>query len=280
MTVTLIVWGFAVFVLRLLVRQSRQMRTFLLHAGVILAVFFVSGLLTKCYNLALFGTFSPQAGRSEGMMCMLLYTADEADVELFREDEQRQRAWFVEIARQQEERGARYEDAPRQAGWTKRYTYFMNQYDVIGYGIVHDVLFETAEETLGADAPPSAKTREMYELEGTLIKPLLRQDLRDYVRVYTDNLLAGLAYSNARASRTLLPVSLMMYVLYAVLFMRCVRKRMQTGNDAALLAFLVLAGLVINAASVAAVIFSQPRYNIYSMAMFYAMFPAMMNRFQ
>lgn len=287
MTNTLLLWGFAVFVIRLVIGKTRQVRTFAIHCAVMVLVFFVSQLFTGCYNLVRFGTFAQQAGRSEGMLCMLLYTAEETDAEYFREEEAAERVWFEEIARKQRESRARYADAPHADGWMARYEYFMNRYDEIGYGIVHGVLLEAAEETLGADASVSSKTREMYELEGTLLPGLLRQDLRDYVRVYADNLLAGLLYSNARASDSYLPVSALFYGLYIGLFVRCIRGRQQedgkkgdgagtiTGMDVPLLAFLVLSGLLINAGTVAAFIFSQPRYDIYSMAMFYALIVAM-----
>ena len=285
MTITLLLWGFAVFVIRLVIGKTRQVRTFAIHCAVILLVFLGSRLFTGCYNLVRFGSFAQQAGRSEGMLCMLLYTAEESDAELFRENEAAERAWFEEMARKQRESGARYADAPHADGWMARYEYFMNRYDEIGYGIVHGVLLEAAEEKLGADASVSSKTREMYELEGTLLPGLLRQELRDYVQVYADNLLAGLLYSNARASVSYLPVSFLFYGFYLGMLIRCVRSRQQadgvedgdaiTGRDIPLLAFLVLSGLLINAGTVAAFIFSQPRYNIYSMAMFYAMMVVM-----
>ncbi|MBR0173697.1 MAG: hypothetical protein IJQ21_13015 [Lachnospiraceae bacterium] len=284
MTVTLLIWGFMALVLHLLMPETRHVRRFLAQCAVIVCVFAAAQLFTRVYNLAAFGSFSPQAGSHEGMMCMFLYVSDEADTALFREGEEAQRQWFAEIAAAQTARGARRADVPAGASWYERQKHFTDCYDVIGYEIAHDVLFAGAENRIGADAPYQDKVRLMYDLEGELVPVLRRQGFADYLRVYADNLLAGLLASTTRIGDMLLPVTLMLFVCYAVLLVRTGgRVPGQRGRSAdaetlpapggitqgGLFSLLVIAALFVNAGVVAAVIFSQARYDSYLTGLFY-----------
>lgn len=264
MTVTLLIWGFMAFVLHLLIPKTRNVRRFVVQCALIVCVFLAAQLFTRVYNLAAFGTFSPQAGSHEGMMCMFLYVSDEEDAALFREGEETQKQWFEEIAAAQKAREARFKDVPAGASWHERQMYFNDNYDVIGYEIVHDVLFAEAEKRLGTDAPHAAKVRLMYDLEGELVPILRRQGFADYLKVYADNLLAGLLASTTQIAGVFLPVTLMLLLCYAVLLVRTAGWTRTT-----LFAGLVIAALFINAGVVAAVIFSQARYDSYLMGMFY-----------
>ncbi|MBQ6903429.1 MAG: hypothetical protein IJQ26_02810, partial [Lachnospiraceae bacterium] len=128
------------------------------------------------------------------------------------------------------------------------------------------------------------KVRLMYDLEGTLVPVLRRQGFADYLRVYADNLLAGLLASTTQISPVLLPVTLMMFLVYAVLLIQTAGRTFKPGNGpldsgtnlqtkesspCLLFAGLVAAALLINAGVVAAVIFSQARYDSYLMGLFY-----------
>ena len=197
------------------------------------------------------------------------------------------RALFVAC----KERGVRMADAPAGADWVETASHYADSYDIIGYDILiptvetfvkehpedfhwddqtHRMIWEKEKKT---DANAKEKQDEQMRVElaydtvsGELVKLLLHQNPRPFLRLYAYNIVKGLVCTNGRMMPALIPFCLFLYGLY-FLFYLWIRKKKE--REIALFAEVVFLAIAFNVGMVGAVIFPQPRYMIYSMGLFY-----------
>ena len=197
------------------------------------------------------------------------------------------RALFVAC----KERGVRMADVPARADWVETASHYADSYDIIGYDILiptvetfvkehpedfhwdeqtHRMIWEKEKKT---DANAKAKQDEQMRVElaydtvsGELVKLLLHQNPRPFLRLYAYNIVKGLVCTNGRMMPALIPLCLLLYGLY-FLFYLWIRKKKE--REIALFAEVVFLAITFNVGMVGAVIFPQPRYMIYSMGLFY-----------
>ena len=197
------------------------------------------------------------------------------------------RALFVAC----KERGVRMADVPAGADWVETASHYADSYDIIGYDILiptvetfvkehpedfhwddqtHRMIWEKEKKT---DANAKEKQDEQMRVElaydtvsGELVKLLLHQNPRPFLRLYAYNIVKGLVCTNGRMVPALIPLCLFLYGLY-FLFYLWIRKKKE--REIALLAEVVFLAIAFNVVMVGAVIFPQPRYMIYSMGLFY-----------
>lgn len=197
------------------------------------------------------------------------------------------RALFVAC----KERGVRMADAPAGADWVETASHYADSYDIIGYDILiptvetfvkehpedfhwdeqtHRMIWEKEKKT---DANAKEKQDEQMRVElaydtvsGELVKLLLHQNPRPFLRLYAYNIVKGLVCTNGRMMPALIPFCLFLYGLY-FLFYLWIRKKKE--REIALFAEVVFLAIAFNVVMVGAVIFPQPRYMIYSMGLFY-----------
>ena len=197
------------------------------------------------------------------------------------------RALFVAC----KERGVRMADVPAGADWVETASHYADSYDIIGYDILiptvetfvkehpedfhwddqtHRMIWEKEKKT---DANAKEKQDEQMRVElaydtvsGELVKLLLHQNPRPFLRLYAYNIVKGLVCTNGRMMPALIPLCLFLYGLY-FLFYLWIRKKKE--REIALFAEVVFWAIAFNVGMVGAVIFPQPRYMIYSMGLFY-----------
>lgn len=197
------------------------------------------------------------------------------------------RALFVAC----KERGVRMADVPARADWVETASHYADSYDIIGYDILiptvetfvkehpedfhwdkqtHRMIWEKEKKT---DANAKEKQDEQMRVElaydtvsGELVKLLLHQNPRPFLRLYAYNIVKGLVCTNGRMMPALIPLCLFLYGLY-FLFYLWIRKKKE--REIALFAEVVFFAIAFNVGMVGAVIFPQPRYMIYSMGLFY-----------
>lgn len=197
------------------------------------------------------------------------------------------RALFVAC----KERGVRMADVPAGADWVEKASHYADSYDIIGYDILiptvetfvkehpedfrwdeqtHRMIWEEEKKT---DANAKEKQDEQMRVElaydtvsGELVKLLLHQNPRPFLRLYAYNIVKGLVCTNGRMMPALIPLCLFLYGLY-FLFYLWIRKKKE--REIALFAEVVFLAIAFNVGMVGAVIFPQPRYMIYSMGLFY-----------
>lgn len=189
------------------------------------------------------------------------------------------------------ERGVRMADVPAGADWVETASHYADSYDIIGYDILiptvetfvkehpedfhwddqtHRMIWEKEKKT---DANAKEKQDEQMRVElaydtvsGELVKLLLHQNPRPFLRLYAYNIVKGLVCTNGRMMPALIPLCLFLYGLY-FLFYLWIRKKKE--REIALFAEVVFLSIAFNVGMVGAVIFPQPRYMIYSMGLFY-----------
>ena len=189
------------------------------------------------------------------------------------------------------ERGVRMADVPAGADWVETASHYADSYDIIGYDILiptvetfvrehpedfhwddqtHRMIWEKEKKT---DANAKEKQDEQMRVElaydtvsGELVKLLLHQNPRPFLRLYAYNIVKGLVCTNGRMMPALIPFCLFLYGLY-FLFYLWIRKKKE--REIALFAEVVFLSIAFNVVTVGAVIFPQPRYMIYSMGLFY-----------
>lgn len=197
------------------------------------------------------------------------------------------RALFVAC----KERGVRMADVPAGADWVETASHYADSYDIIGYDILiptvetfvkehpedfhwddqtHRMIWEEEKKT---DANAKEKQDEQMRVElaydtvsGELVKLLLHQNPRPFLRLYAYNIVKGFVCTNGRMMPALIPLCLFLYGLY-FLFYLWIRKKKE--REIALFAEVVFLAIAFNVGMVGAVIFPQPRYMIYSMGLFY-----------
>ena len=200
------------------------------------------------------------------------------------------RALFVAC----KERGVRMADAPAGADWVETASHYADSYDIIGYDILiptvetfvkehpedfhwddqtHRMIWEKEKKTDANAGASEAKQDEQMRVElaydtvsGELVKLLLHQNPRPFLRLYAYNVVKGLVCTNGRMVPALIPFCLFLYGLY-FLFYLWIRKKKE--REIALFAEVVFLAIAFNVVMVGAVIFPQPRYMIYSMGLFY-----------
>ena len=200
------------------------------------------------------------------------------------------RALFVAC----KERGVRMADVPAGADWVETASHYADSYDIIGYDILiptvetfvkehpedfhwddqtHRMVWEKEKKTDANAGASEAKQDEQMRVElaydtvsGELVKLLIRQNPRPFLRLYAYNIVKGLVCTNGRMMPALIPLCLFLYGLY-FLFYLWIRKKKE--REIALFAEVVFLAIAFNVGVVGAVIFPQPRYMIYSMGLFY-----------
>ena len=200
------------------------------------------------------------------------------------------RALFVAC----KERGVRMADVPAGADWVETASHYADSYDIIGYDILiptvetfvkehpedfhwddqtHRMVWEKEKKTDANAGASEAKQDEQMRVElaydtvsGELVKLLLHQNPRPFLRLYAYNIVKGFVCTNGRMMPALIPLCLFLYGLY-FLFYLWIRKKKE--REIALFAEVVFLAIAFNVGMVGAVIFPQPRYMIYSMGLFY-----------
>ena len=200
------------------------------------------------------------------------------------------RALFVAC----KERGVRMADVPARADCVETASHYADSYDIIGYDILiptvetfvkehpedfhwddqtHRMVWEKEKKTDVNTGASEEKQDEQMRVElaydtvsGELVKLLLHQNPRPFLRLYAYNIVKGLVCTNGRMMPALIPFCLFLYGLY-FLFYLWIRKKKE--REIALFAEVVFLAIAFNVGMVGAVIFPQPRYMIYSMGLFY-----------
>lgn len=278
LAVTVLTFGAAAFFGDLIGR--RRAGRFL--AAVIGAVLVLAGsaLFDCTYNYFVHGAFAQHTGNAMGIDCVLLYTADESDAALFPEGELRD--LFVSMEAEMKERQLRMVDVPADADWMARTDHFADSYDVIGYDVLNQAMFDymTSHPELGDSTVQWFGGIDRMEVQ--LRNCLLRQNPSRFLSLWRMEAAEGLVNTILRKSVRFAYAAIALYTLYLLLMLALLfrRRRLMKGNqiapealavsDTLRMAALLLLAIVINTLVVSALIFPQTRYMIYGMGLFYA----------
>lgn len=255
----------AVFILNYLIKR-RNIKKLLVLLILTAALLFASKLTDRLYNYCVRGAWIEHSGNSMGMLCTLIYTAEESDVDLFKDEVTR--GLFEDILSQADAQELRITYAPE--GWVDLSSHYADSYDAIGYGIINPVVQGWIAENLAYPEVEAALAYDAYcsEMAGRL----LGQEKGDLLKVYVANTSKGFINSIARVNRYLNIYAALAYLLFIGLYILTVKrtKSWKKPEGAMTFAETVLGGVIINSLVVGGMIFSQPRYMIYNMGLFYS----------
>lgn len=261
----------AVFILYHLIkkREPRKLACLLLLTA---ALLFAGKMTDRLYNYWVRGTWMEHSGNSMGILCTLIYTAQEGDGTLFQDETLK--AFYEEIYARAGEKALNMSYAPK--GWVGLTTHYADSYDDIGYGIINPVLQDYIHEHGDGNPVHAALQYDAYCSD--LVKVLAGQKKGRFIRVVLANTGKGFVNSIARVNRFLNIYALLAYLLYIGLYIAGVhgRRCWNRPDETATFAEIVFLGLVINCGVVGFTIFTQPRYMIYSMGLFYCALAVML----
>ncbi len=167
--------------------------------------------------------------------------------------------------------------------WVELCSHYSDCYDIIGFQVL-DPLVDTYVREHHPELEPGtmAFAIETDAVCQRLEKVLLHQDLSRLLYLWINNVRKGFVNTVLRVSTVLNWASLVLWVLYGVLFaagIRMLRRHFNAADrscsmrlalhDILLLSGLVFLGTLINCMVVGAIIFPQTRYMIYNMGLFY-----------
>lgn len=253
--------------------RSKKIRKFCCMLGMMVIVFFACKLTDRIYNYVIRDAWIEHCHNSRGFLCTLLYTSDvEKDKELFGDGAVKE--LYLEIMAQADEQQILYRYA--EPGWLSISGHFADSYDAIGYGIINPVVEEYLLEH--NDLTRVELALQFDEICDEMSKILIKQSLMPMMQVYAYNIVKGFVNSVARANILLSIYAIAVYfAMGAAAVYLMIRKKKEEINaqekeqiDRSLsLAFIVIVSIAVNSFAVGFTIFTQPRYMIYSMGLFY-----------
>lgn len=259
----------AVFILYYFIKK-RNMKKLLLLLGLTVCIFLAGKLTDRFYNYCVRGVWIEHSGNSMGMLCTLIYTSKEGDASLF--EDETVRGLYEEILTRANEQGLRMVYAPE--GWVDLSTHYADSYDAIGYGIINPVVQGYIAEHFEYSEIDAVIQYDIYC--NAMAKTLLSQDKGDLLQVFLANTWKGFVNSVARVNTYLNYYAVLVYGMYLILYVYHLRgcskgrlKRWRVPDSTLTMAEIVIGGVIVNSIVVGAMIFTQPRYMIYNMGLFY-----------
>lgn len=263
----------AVFFLYYILKK-RRIKKILLLLGLTVSLFLASKLTDRIYNAFVRGAWIEHSGNSMGMLCTLIYTSGNNDISLFAESTEEDVVCILyeEILSQAKAQELHVTYAPR--GWVDLSTHYADSYDAIGYGIINPVIQGYIAEHF--DYSEIEAVMKYDEYCNRMTKVLLLQDKGDLTSVLAANIWKGFINSIARVNPYLNIYVLLAYGFYLFLYIISAfgrtgrqRKRWEDPDNTLTIAEIVLGGIIVNSFVVGVMIFTQPRYMIYNMGLFY-----------
>lgn len=272
MLITLLIMG-AVFGWYYVIRNKR-IRKFCCILGMMIVVFFSCKLTDRIYNYIVRDAWIEHCHNSMGFLCTLLYSSDmEKDIELFQDDTIKE--LYLEIMTQADEQQILYHYA--EPGWLSICVHFADSYDAIGYGIINPVVEGYIAENFELTQVEAALKYD--EICGEMTKTLIRQSLMPMAQVYGYNIARGFVNSVARSNPLLSIYALAAYLAvgaasgYLIIQKKKSEKITAQAKEqierSLSFVFIVIVCIAVNSFAVGMTIFTQPRYMIYSMGLFY-----------
>jgi len=260
--------------------RMRIRRTVLILLIFVLSILACNRGLESIYSLAVHGEQSSHFNDNRFLSTMIFYTAEIEDAE--RIEDKDIKDLFINIYTLCDSEGSMRHSAEnyidesaimfdRARGLVN---HFEDHYDMIQidhmWPMIEEVAGNRASEYLGVDAGDSYEIlKETYtdEINGAIISALLPATWTKIAAEFALSFAHGYVNTVAKSNRILDIYALIIGIVYIALLVRGLIKSGLTKTN--IFALYTLAALIGNIALVSMVIFCQPRYMIYNMALFY-----------
>lgn len=249
--------------------RERKWKKFLLLSVLTISVLFAEKMVERVYNYVVRGAWIEHSGNSMGLLCTLLYSSNpERDFHLFEDEEIKK--LYIQIMDAAVKQELVYQTAPEEGTrWLTLSTHYADSYDAIGYGIINPIVEGYIADHY--DVNEVERALKYDEICGEMTKTLFRQKPGPLVEVYLYNTWKGFVNSIALAKPFLSLFALAAYLGMGVaaIYLNRWAKKQKRDNASLSFAFVTIVAIAVNALVVGLMIFSQPRYMIYGMGLFY-----------
>lgn len=273
--------------------REQKWKKFLLLMVLTCSVLLAGKLFDRTYNYVVRGAWIEHSGNSMGLLCTLLYSSNpENDQNLFTDEEIKN--LYLRIMDTAVAQELVYTAAPEEGiRWLTLSTHYADSYDAIGYGIINPIVEGYIADNY--DYNEIERALKYDEICGEITGALFRQQPGPLFEVYLYNTWKGFVNSIALAKPILSWFALAAYLgmgvitIYLWIWIRKQRKILLRGFETGIsvqdermitdriaqietslsFAFVTMVGMAVNALVVGLMIFSQPRYMIYGMGLFY-----------
>ena len=258
MTVSLLLLCLVYFVCK--VREKKWFQGIWQSVLILIAVFGIATFFDCTCNLFIHGSFVRHANDNRFVMTMVFFEADREDGQYIENEEVRE--LFYQIYDTCEAQG--YFIGRDGKDWYERSTLFADHYD----NIQLDTMYPAIEAyVMERDAEGIHTNLEIDEVASQMMNPLLPRVIGKIIITAFDNIMNGLMTTVAVKTRVLIPYVYVIYLLYIALL--CYIYKLERMSPVFILGSLILVTILVNVTLVAMVIFSQSRYTIYNMPLFY-----------
>ena len=248
------------------------------------AVIVGMAILFDCtFNMVVRDSFIIHTEDNRFVTTMAMYTS-EREYSGFVEPEFRD--IYLKIYDECDKNGWLMHDAP--SGWNDAVSHFADNYDHIQLDTMQLMLEDFVDETTYAGfLDGMTKTEKVDVVRASLNKSLIPHESDRLLKVFAYNFLNGMVNTVAKKNMVLCIYSIVIYVIYAALLLRCIalyfrykkKPDIYEGPDPVymrklygakiLFGIMTLISILGNVTLVSAVIFCQTRYTIYNMPLFY-----------
>ncbi|MDE6204464.1 MAG: hypothetical protein K2G19_13435, partial [Lachnospiraceae bacterium] len=243
------------------VQKRQPIKGLLTALSCTLCILAGSTVLDLGYNYVLRGEFTRHSSDTRFITTVVFYTAARDDSEYIEENSIKD--LFLEIYDICYDNEYLGDFAGK--GWLARVSHFGDSYDCIQIDTMWPLVNEFALDS-GMSSDVVSLNQLADQIMDSINRSILPHSIRKIIRVFTDNFLSGLITTVAQRNTILIFYSILIYLVYGfLLFIQIWHKNYKT----ALFASLTLLSIVLNVGVVSLVIFSQTRYTIYNMPLFY-----------
>ena len=220
------------------------------------------------YNYLLRGEAVRHSSDTRFITTMAFYTAERGDFRYI-EDPEIQELFLLIYDICDENR---YLKAYAGEGWFNRSAHFGDHYDHIQIDTMWPLITDCARKDYGDDVV--AVNGRTDSIMNTINASVIPHNISGIAATFLDNFLFGLVTTVAQKRSLLIGYSVLIYLLYLLLFVyHWFRRR---DDRLSLFSLLTLISVLTNVGLVAMVIFCQTRYTIYNMPLFYISFLLML----
>jgi len=215
----------------------------------------------KLYNFALRGEFVKNTRDMNLIITTSLYVADREDAELI-EDEVARNV-FIEVFDVLDSKKANID----YAGYSldEIIEHYGSSFDVITIDTTLPMLEEDARSRGYTDDLEAEQ--EADRVSKIIMSSIFMDNLGKYIKVYSASVYNGLVNTIAKRNGIFEAYALVAYIVYIALMI--LELLSDATRKAGFFGFMVLVGIGVNVMVTAALIFCQPRYMMYNMALFY-----------
>jgi len=261
MLVALAIWAVAVLIE---VLHQKKYRLLMLIAISPLVFFGGKSLGYRCYNALVDNGFQGANSGSYNLLTTLMYLSDWDDMN-YLEDEY-DRTLFERMLLRIEEEELGVASAPSDV--LGRAYHYEDSYDVIGFDIQQEVLFNAATRHAGEDS----RTTYVMKRSDVMVRSLLPHMIPRFINNYLATVMSGLERSVSMKGNILSLYAWLIWIVSLIawianIFKGGIKKGIQ--SDASRLMTLAIASILINTMAISLIIMCLSRYMVYSTALFY-----------